>query len=49
MGMGVTILLGVTVGAGCIVGNGAHLLADVPDGTRVPVGTVWTGAEGSHG
>ncbi len=49
VGMGVTILLGVTVGSGCIVGNGAHLLADVPDGTRVPVGTVWTGAEGSHG
>lgn len=49
VGMGVTVLLGVTVGAGCVIGNGAHLLADVPDGTRVPVGTVWTGAEASDG
>jgi acetyltransferase-like isoleucine patch superfamily enzyme len=41
--MGVTALLGISIGADCVIGNGAHLLADVPDGSRVGVGQVWTG------
>jgi acetyltransferase-like isoleucine patch superfamily enzyme len=39
--MGVTTPIGVRIGAGAIVGNGAVLLGDVPDGTIVSAGTVW--------
>lgn len=41
VGMAVTTRPGLRIGAGAIVGNGAVLTEDVPDGTIVAAGTVW--------
>jgi sugar O-acyltransferase (sialic acid O-acetyltransferase NeuD family) len=43
IGMGVTASVGLSIGAHVVVGNGSVLSADVPDGTFVSAGTVWTG------
>lgn len=43
VGMAATAPVGVQIGAGAIVGNGATLLADVPAGTVVSAGTVFSG------
>ena len=45
VGMGVTVLLGVTVGADCVGATGAHLRAAGPAGPRGGGGQVWTGPE----
>ena len=39
--MGVTTAVGVEIGADVIVGNGAVVSADIPDGTIVAAGSVW--------
>lgn len=41
VGMGVTTMIGIKIGSGARVGNGAVLLADVPDRAIVPAGKVW--------
>ncbi len=41
VGMNATVNLHVSVGAGCIIGNGATVKADVPAGTRVRAGSIW--------
>jgi acetyltransferase EpsM len=41
IGMNATVNLNVSVGAGCIIGNGADVKADVPAGTRVWAGSLW--------
>ncbi len=41
VGMGVTTMIGLKIGAGARVGNGAVLLADVPERAIVPAGKVW--------
>jgi sugar O-acyltransferase (sialic acid O-acetyltransferase NeuD family) len=43
VGMGVTTAIGVHIGSGVRIGNGAIVLADVPDKTIVQAGKVWTG------
>ena len=43
VGMGVTASVGLRIGSGCVIGNGTVLTADVPDGTFVAAGTVWSG------
>jgi sugar O-acyltransferase (sialic acid O-acetyltransferase NeuD family) len=43
IGMGVTTSIGVKVGSDVRVGNGAILLADVPDKTIIQAGRFWTG------
>ncbi len=43
IGMGVTTAIGVKIGSGVRVGNGAILLADVPDKTIIQAGRFWTG------
>ncbi len=43
VGMGVTTTIGLKIGNGARVGNGAVLLADVPDRQIVPAGKVWVG------
>ena len=43
IGMGVTTSIGVRVGSDVRVGNGAILLADVPDKTIIQAGRFWTG------
>jgi sugar O-acyltransferase (sialic acid O-acetyltransferase NeuD family) len=43
VGMGVTAIIGLKIGAGARIGNGAILLADVPDKAIVPAGKVWAG------
>lgn len=45
VGMGVTTIIGMKIGAGARIGNGAVLLANVPERAIVPAGKVWT--EGS--
>jgi len=42
VGMGVTTTIGIHIGAGARIGNGAILLSDVPDRAIVPAGKVWT-------
>jgi sugar O-acyltransferase (sialic acid O-acetyltransferase NeuD family) len=42
VGMGVTTTIGLKIGAGARIGNGAVLLADVPEKALVPAGKVWT-------
>lgn len=44
VGMGVTAIIGLKIGAGARVGNGAVLLADVPARQIVPAGKVWAGS-----
>lgn len=41
VGMAATINIDIKVGAGCVIGNGATVKADVPAGTRVKAGTIW--------
>ncbi|MBI4929104.1 MAG: 2,3,4,5-tetrahydropyridine-2,6-dicarboxylate N-acetyltransferase, partial [Anaerolineae bacterium] len=41
IGMNATVNLHVRIGAGCIIGNGATVKADVPAGTRVWAGSTW--------
>jgi sugar O-acyltransferase (sialic acid O-acetyltransferase NeuD family) len=41
VGMGVTTRVALRIGANAIVGNGAVLLEDVPDGAIVPAGSHW--------
>jgi sugar O-acyltransferase (sialic acid O-acetyltransferase NeuD family) len=43
VGMGVTTIIGLKIGVGARIGNGAILLADVPDKAIVPAGKVWAG------
>lgn len=43
VGMGVTTIIGLKIGDGARVGNGAVLLADVPARQVVPAGKVWAG------
>jgi sugar O-acyltransferase (sialic acid O-acetyltransferase NeuD family) len=43
VGMGVTTMIGIKIGSGARVGNGAVLLADVPERAIVPAGKVWAG------
>jgi sugar O-acyltransferase (sialic acid O-acetyltransferase NeuD family) len=43
VGMGVTTIIGLNIGAGARIGNGAILLADVPAKAIVPAGKVWAG------
>ena len=43
VGMGVTTIIGLKIGDGARVGNGAVLLADVPARQIVPAGKIWTG------
>ncbi len=43
VGMGVTTIIGLKIGAGARIGNGAVLLADVPDKAILPAGKVWAG------
>lgn len=41
VGMGVTTIIGLKIGAGARIGNGAVLLADVPEKAIIPAGKVW--------
>ncbi len=41
VGMGVTTVIGLKIGAGARIGNGAVLLADVPERAIIPAGKVW--------
>lgn len=41
VGMGVTTIIGLKIGSGARIGNGAVLLADVPDRAIIPAGKVW--------
>jgi len=43
VGMGVTTIIGLKIGDGARVGNGAILLADVPEKAIVLAGKVWAG------
>ncbi len=46
VGMGVTTAIGVQIGDSVRIGNGAILLADVPDRTIIQAGRFWTGKTG---
>jgi serine acetyltransferase len=41
--MGVTTAIGVRIGDNVRIGNGAIILADVPDKTIIQAGRFWTG------
>ena len=43
VGMGVTTTIGIKIGSGVRIGNGAILLADVPDKTIIQAGRFWIG------
>ena len=43
VGMGVTTAIGVKIGNRVRIGNGAIILADVPDKTIIQAGRLWTG------
>ena len=43
VGMGVTTIIGLKIGDGARIGNGAVLLADVPAKSIIPAGKVWAG------
>jgi sugar O-acyltransferase (sialic acid O-acetyltransferase NeuD family) len=43
VGMGVTTAIGIRIGDNVRIGNGAILLADVPDKTIIQAGRFWTG------
>ncbi len=43
VGMGVTTAIGVRIGDNVRIGNGAIILADVPDRTIIQAGRFWTG------
>jgi sugar O-acyltransferase (sialic acid O-acetyltransferase NeuD family) len=47
LGMGVTTYLGIDIGSDVRVGNGAAVIADVPDGRKIRAGSSWEGAAGS--
>lgn len=42
VGMGVTTIIGLKIGAGARIGNGAVLLTDVPEKAIIPAGKIWT-------
>jgi acetyltransferase-like isoleucine patch superfamily enzyme len=44
--MGVTTSIGVKIGKGVRIGNGASILADVPEKTIIQAGRFWTGIVG---
>jgi sugar O-acyltransferase (sialic acid O-acetyltransferase NeuD family) len=46
VGMGVTTTIGMRIGDWARIGNGAILLADVPDRTIIQAGRFWTGKAG---
>ena len=46
IGMGVTTAIGIKIGDNVRIGNGAIILADVPDKTIVQAGRFWTGKAG---
>ena len=46
VGMGVTTAIGVRIGDNARIGNGAIILADVPDKTIIQAGRFWTGKAG---
>jgi len=46
VGMGVTTAIGVRIGDNVRIGNGAIILADVPDKTIIQAGRFWTGKAG---
>jgi sugar O-acyltransferase (sialic acid O-acetyltransferase NeuD family) len=43
VGMGVTTAIGVQIGDNVRIGNGANILADVPDRSIIQAGRFWTG------
>jgi len=43
IGMGVTVTIGVKIGSGVRIGNGAIVLADVPDKMIIQAGRYWVG------
>jgi sugar O-acyltransferase (sialic acid O-acetyltransferase NeuD family) len=43
VGMGVTTTIGLKIGSGARIGNGAVLLANVPEKAIIPAGKVWAG------
>jgi len=43
IGMGVTVHIGVEIGRHVRIGNGAIVLASVPDNTIIQAGRFWTG------
>ena len=43
IGMGVTTTIGIKIGSGVRIGNGAIILADVPDKMVIQAGRVWVG------
>lgn len=43
VGMGVTTIIGLKIGDRARIGNGAVLLADVPEKAIIPAGKIWTG------
>jgi serine acetyltransferase len=45
--MGVTTAIGVRIGEEVRIGNGAIILADVPDKTIIQAGRFWTGKAGT--
>jgi UDP-3-O-[3-hydroxymyristoyl] glucosamine N-acyltransferase len=47
VGMGVTTAIGVKIGNNVRIGNGAIILADVPDKTIIQAGRFWTGKVGT--
>lgn len=47
VGMGVTTAIGVRIGDNVRIGNGAIILADVPDKTIIQAGRFWTGLAGT--
>jgi sugar O-acyltransferase (sialic acid O-acetyltransferase NeuD family) len=47
VGMGVTTAIGVRIGEEVRIGNGAIILADVPDKTIIQAGRFWTGKAGT--
>jgi serine acetyltransferase len=41
--MGVTTYLGIDIGSDVRIGNGAAVIADVPDGRKIRSGSSWEG------
>jgi sugar O-acyltransferase (sialic acid O-acetyltransferase NeuD family) len=45
IGMNVTVNIGVKIGKACLIGNGATIKKNVPDGTRIYAGSIWPAYE----